>query len=159
MGTGLARSPQYPCQPRVAPQLKYLNEENAMDRYWLFVLLLFAAILTFACGSGSSTRQLRSITITSVLSGSQLQFTAAGTYSAPPTTVDPLPVNWSFGLLAPPPQSLQYTLTTQPFVFNCTSAGPFAGVTAVAPSDPNAPSSGTLPFAKMTVASASTTCP
>jgi hypothetical protein len=134
-------------------------EENAMYNYWLSVVLLFAAILTLACGSSPSSRQLRSITIHTVVNGSELQFTATGTYSAPPTTVTPLPVNWSFGLMAPPPNTLQYTLTTQPFIFNCLSAGPFAGVTAVAPSDPNAPATGTLPFAKMTVASASTTCP
>ncbi|MGO9084341.1 MAG: hypothetical protein ACLQBK_03875 [Candidatus Sulfotelmatobacter sp.] len=69
---------------------------------------------------------------------------ATGTFSAPPTTVTPLPVDWTVQLMAPPPPTYTYTLTTQPYVVNCTTVGPEYGpVVAFAPPDPNAPTSGT----------------
>jgi len=116
--------------------------------------------LTLACGSGSSNRQLQSITISSTVSGQQVQFTATGTFSGPPTKVSPLPVSdWGIGPFAPPPENVEYTLTTQPFVFDCTGSGPYLPVTTLAPSDPNAPTSGSLPFAKMVTATAPIPCP
>ncbi len=124
-----------------------------MNRFWAFILLLPVAFLTLACGS-SNNRQLQSITINAVANGSQIQFVATGTFSAAPTTVTPLPVSWSF---APPPP--QYTLTTQPFTFNCESAGPYASpVVAMAPADPNAPSNGSMSTTKMVTASGPITC-
>src|ERR1700693_670913 len=108
-----------------------------MKRLCAFVLLLSAASLTLACGS-SSNRQLQSITINSTVSGQQVQFTATGTFSAPPTTVNPLPVSdWGIGPFAPPPENVEYTLTTQPFVFDCSGPGPYLPVSTLAPSDPN----------------------
>jgi hypothetical protein len=71
-----------------------------MNRFWAFILLLSAACWTLACGSSSSNRQLQSITINGAVEGEQFEFVAAGTFSAPPTTVSPLPVSWSY---APPP--------------------------------------------------------
>jgi len=130
-----------------------------MNKYWALILLLPVTSLTLGCGSGSSNRQLQSITINSVVSGQQIQFVATGTFSAPPTTVTPLPVDWSIGLFAPPPGSLQYTLTTQPYLFDCSGSGPYLPLSAVAPSDPNAPTTGSRPFAKMVTASASIPCP
>jgi hypothetical protein len=134
-------------------------KEIAMNRFWAFIVLLCAASLTLACGSGSN-RQLQSITISSVVSSEQIQFTATGTFSAAPTTVSPLPVDWGLGLFAPPPPgNLQYALTTQPFVFDCLGLGPFVPVDAFAPSDPNAPTTGSWPFAKMVTASTTIPCP
>jgi hypothetical protein len=131
-----------------------------MNRLWAFLVLLSAACLTLACGSSSSTRQLQSITINSTVSGQQVQFTATGTFSAPPTTVSPLPVSdWGIGPFAPPPETVQYTLTTQPFVFDCSGPGPYLPVTALAPSDPNAPTTGSLPWAKVVTATAPIPCP
>jgi|HubBroStandDraft_6_1064221.scaffolds.fasta_scaffold488593_2 hypothetical protein len=132
-----------------------------MNRFWAFLVLLSAASLTMACGSSSSNRQLQSITISSTVSGQQVRFTATGTFSAPPTTVSPLPVSdWGIGPFAPPPENVQYTLTTQPFVFDCTGSGaPNLPVSTLAPSDPNAPTTGSLPFAKMVTATASIPCP
>ena len=132
-----------------------------MNRFWAFLVLLSAASLTMACGSSSSNRQLQSITISSTVSGQQVRFTATGTFSAPPTTVSPLPVSdWGIGPFAPPPENVQYTLTTQPFVFDCTRAGaPNLPVSTLAPSDPNAPTTGSLPFAKMVTATAPIPCP
>jgi hypothetical protein len=132
-----------------------------MKRFWAFILLLSAACLTLACGSStSSNRQLQSIAINSTVSGQQVQFTATGTFSAPPTTVSPLPVSdWGIGPFAPPPKDVQYTLTIQPFVFDCSGPGPYLPVSTLAPSDPNAPATGSLPWAKVVTATAPIPCP
>jgi len=123
-----------------------------MNRSWAFITLLSAACLTLACGSGNN-RQLQSITINAAVSGEQIEFVATGTFSAPPTTVSPLPVSWSY---APPPG--EYNLTTQPFVFNCAQPESPGPIVACAPTDPNAPSSGSLPLAKMTCNSGPIPC-
>ncbi len=132
-----------------------------MKRFSAFLALLSAASLTLACGSStSSSRQLQSITINSTVSGQQVQFTATGTFSAPPTTVNPLPVSdWGIGPFAPPPENVQYTLTAQPFVFDCSGPGPYLPVSTFAPSDPNAPATGSLPWAKIVTATAPIPCP
>jgi hypothetical protein len=131
-------------------------------------LLSLAALLTLACGSGNNStslgndpsgRQLQSITISQTANGQQVQFVATGTFSAPPKTVTPLPVMWGLQLYAPPPGNLDYTLTTQPYVFNCATMGSEAGpVSAIAPSNPSAPMSGSSPFSQMTLAYATVKC-
>lgn len=127
-----------------------------MKHLWAPSLLILPALLTMACGSGSS-RQLQSITITKTANGQQIQFVATGTFSAPPTTVMPLPVDWTLGLMAPPPSIYEYTLTTQPYLYDCANAGAYnLPVVAFAPSDPNAPSSGTT--TKVVVASGGLPC-
>ncbi len=118
------------------------------------IALMFVACFTVACGSSSSSmsgRQLQSISINATANGSQVQFVATGTFSAPPTTVTPLPVFWFADL---PPA--QYALTTQPFVVQCGYPPP---IYAVAPADPNAPSSGSLSGTKMIKASTGAACP
>lgn len=131
-----------------------------MNRVRVLTLsLLVAASLMLACGGGSG-RQLQSITISQTVNGDQVQFTASGAFSAPPTTVTPLAVSWGIGPFAPPPLgNLQYTLTTQPFVFDCRGSGPLLPVSVFAPSDPNVPMSGSLPFNKMVTALAPIQCP
>jgi hypothetical protein len=107
------------------------------------ILLLAMASLTLGCGA--SGRHLQSISLTQTVTnnGEQVQFVATGTFSAPPTTVSPLPVDWTNGLMAPPPPIYNYTLTTQPYLVNCTLTGPeIPQVVAFAPPDPNAPTSG-----------------
>jgi hypothetical protein len=133
-----------------------------MQRFWALSLLLLASIafLTLACGSG---RHLQSISISQTVNGQQVQLVATGTYSAPPTTVTPLPVNWSGGLLAPPPRgNLQYSLSNQPFVVACGSSIPSGQpfqFTALAPSNPNAPTAGSLPLHDLVTTLAAGTCP
>jgi len=110
---------------------------------FFLIPVLALAYLALSCGSG---RRLQSITITQtvIANGQEVQFVATGTFSAPPTTVTPLPVDWTLGLMAPPPRMYTYTLSTQPFVFNCTTVGPAVfPVVAFAPPDANAPISGT----------------
>jgi hypothetical protein len=120
--------------------------------------LLVLACLTLNCGS-SSGRQLKSITITQSASGQQILFAATGNFSSAPATVTPLAVSWGIGPFAPQPLgALQYTLTTKPFVFNCTGSGPYLPVSVLAPSDPNAPVSGSLPFKQMITATAPVDC-
>jgi hypothetical protein len=93
-----------------------------MQRRLAFLSLLLVAYVTLSCGSG---RRLQSITISQTTSGSQITFVATGTFSTAPTTVTPLPVKWGIGPFAPPPpRNLDYTLTTQPFVFDCTGSRP-----------------------------------
>ena len=125
-----------------------------MNRFSV-LLLLVATSLTLSCGS-STGRHLQSITLTqtTINNGQGDQFVATGTFSAPPTTVTPLPVDWTNGLMAPPPLTYTYTLTTQPYVVNCTTVGPDAlPVVAFAPPDPSAPTSGT---SKIVVTAAAT---
>jgi len=113
---------------------------------FLHLSILLLAMTWLFLGCGGSGRHLQSITLTqtSIDNGQEDQFVATGTFSGPPTTVTPLPVDWTNGLMAPPPPTYIYTLTTQPYVVNCTTTGPEAlTVVAFAPPDPNAPTSGT----------------
>jgi hypothetical protein len=127
-----------------------------MNRLCAFILLPLVTSLTLSCGSG---RQLQSITITQTSNGQQIEFLATGHFSSPPVTVPSIPVEWSIQLMAPPPP--QYTLTAQPFGFNCgvaelTSPGPIP-IVAYAPSNANAPLSGS--WSGMVQASTLVTCP
>jgi hypothetical protein len=126
-----------------------------MNKFWALFLLLSAASLTLSCGTASPSRQLQSITISQNANGGQIEFVATGTFSAPPVTVSPLPVFWSY---APPPG--QYDLTAQPFTFQCDFVGVYSSpLIAWAPPDPSAPSSGSLSPTAMINASAQITCP
>jgi hypothetical protein len=129
-----------------------------MKKLCALTLLLLVISLTLACGSGSN-RQLQSITITQTANGQQFEFVATGHFSSSPVTITSIPVEWSIQLMAPPPP--QYTLTAQPFAFDCgvaeaTSAGPIA-IVAYAPSNANAPVSGS--WSGMVQASTAITCP
>ncbi len=113
-------------------------------------------VLAFACFALScgSSRRLQSITISQTTSGTQSTFVATGIFSAPPTTVTPLPVSWYVG-----PVGAQYTLTTQPFsVNNACLDPPVALLFAIAPADPNALSSGSVSGTKMIQATGPGVC-
>jgi hypothetical protein len=127
-----------------------------MNRLSAFILLLLVNFLTLSCGSGrDSNRQLESITITQTANGQQIEFVATGHFSSPPVTVTSIPAEWSDQLMAPPPP--QYTLTPQPFLFECAdSSGPTA-IVAYAPSNANAPLSGS--WSGMVQASTVINCP
>src|SRR5580692_4726494 len=82
-----------------------VRKGDAMNRFSV-LLLLVALAVTVSCGNAGAGmagtgRQLQSITITQTTNGQQIQFLATGTFSAPPTTVSPLPVAWTLGLMAP----------------------------------------------------------
>jgi hypothetical protein len=127
--------------------------EIAMSKFCTLTLLLAATSLTLSCGSASNrSRQLQSIQIKAVQDGQQVQLIAVGTFSAAPTTVNPLPVFWSS---APPPA--QYTLTTQPFLVNCQDPPP-GPILAWAPANPNDPSVGPISATPMVKSSVPTTC-
>jgi hypothetical protein len=130
-----------------------------MHKAEAFLLLLVVAPLPLSCGSGSG-RQLQSITVTQTATGQQIEFVATGHFSAAPTTVTPCQSPGLWGLSRRhPPGNLDYQLTVEPFLFDCTDSGPSLPVIAFAPSDPNVPSSGSFPFKKMITASAAVTCP
>ena len=131
-----------------------------MKRLCALILLPLATSLTLSCGSGSdSNRRLQSITLAQTANGQQFEFVATGHFSSPPVTVTSIPVEWSVQLMAPPPPL--YTLTAQPFAFDCgvaelTSAGPIP-IVAYAPSNANAPLTGS--WSGMVQASTVITCP
>jgi len=130
-----------------------------MNRYSVLILLLLVTLLILACGN--SNRQLQSINIKATTNVGQVQFTASGTFSVPPTTVAPLPVDWANGFLAPPVESVDYTLTTQPYVLSCLGVPPGTEVqvTAFAPQNPSAPVSGSSPWAKLVMSHLAIACP
>jgi hypothetical protein len=67
-------------------------------QFFLFLLVL-AAVITLACGS-SAGHTLQSLTISPAVANAQdypggmVQFTASGTYTAPPSPVTPLAATW-----------------------------------------------------------------
>ena len=65
-----------------------------------------AALAMISCG-GSSNRMLESISVSPQVGNGQVQFVATGTFSAPPTKVTPLSVNWSV-----PPLAISVVLPT-----------------------------------------------
>ena len=120
-----------------------------MKNFWVLALVALAACVSLSCGS--SGRRLQSITISASNVGNQIQLVATGNFSAAPLTVTPLPVNWS---LAPPPPN--YSLSSEPFSIQC-SVGGYAGpFVAMAPENPNAPTTGSISGTKMV--SQSTSC-
>lgn len=128
----------------------------------LILCLLLAASVMLACGTsmlGGAGRQLQSITVTATPNGNQIQFVATGTYSAAPTTVSPLPVDWANGFLAPPAQTLSYNLSAQPYAFACAASGTEIQVTALAPRNPGAPGSGSTAWSNLVFGHSAATCP
>lgn len=127
---------------------------------WFSALLFLIIACDLSCGSGSG-RQLESISLSETVSANsqQLTFVATGTFSEPPTSVTPLPVDWTTQLMAPPPREYTYTLTTQPFVVNCTPPvlGNAPVVVAFAPKNANPAISGTTKA--VVVAGALSVCP
>ena len=93
-----------------------------MRSLWCFSLLIPCLCLCLSCGS--SSRQLQAISISQTVVGTRIQFIATGKFSSMPTTVHPLPVDWTTGLMAPPPPQYTYTLTTTPYVIDCSNAMP-----------------------------------
>jgi hypothetical protein len=111
------------------------------SRSCLSSLLAFLIVLgSLSCGGNN--RQLQSIVIVGQ-GGSSTEsiINASGTFTSPPTTQTHLPVSWYLlgPGLDPPPAG--YQLTNQSFVLPC---GGYTAI-AVAPTAPNAASSGPIP--------------
>jgi hypothetical protein len=115
----------------------------AMNSLFRFSVPLLLAGTVGALGCGQSSRELQSIMITRPGgSGTESILNASGTFSRSPTNVSPLPVSWyAVGPGLPQPSPV-YSLTSQSFVLGCG-----AGIVAVAlaPTAPNAPTSGPVP--------------
>jgi hypothetical protein len=105
----------------------------------ILVTFSLSLFLSTTLGCGSSNRRLQSIAASNSGGVIQLQFTATGTFSGSPATIEPLPVSWYLVRTIPSP--VAYTLTSQPFQTTCENAD----LIAVAPADPKAPASGTIP--------------
>lgn len=106
------------------------------------VALAFCSILS---GCGANTAMLQSITISPASQSSAAQFVATGTFSDG-TKVSPLPVSWFIIVVPDIDPAPGYHLTTSPFSQQCVQGenGSFL-VTAFAPQNPKAPSSGSMP--------------
>jgi hypothetical protein len=122
------------------PPRHWIMAMNSLFRVCI-PLLLVSTVGVLGCGQ--SSRELQSITITSPGdSGTESILKASGTFSLSPTNVSPLPVSWyAVGPGLPQPSAV-YSLTSQRFVLGCG-----AGIVAVAlaPTAPNAPTSGSVP--------------
>ncbi|HTS34904.1 MAG TPA: hypothetical protein VMH04_04470 [Candidatus Solibacter sp.] len=110
----------------------------------LSATILLVVLWVAACGTG--TRQLQSITISSG-GNINMQYTATGNFNKDPRTVSPLPVSWYVVSSNVSPSVVEpiynYVLTTEPYSLNPCSLTDT--VIALAPTDPNAPSSGAIP--------------
>jgi hypothetical protein len=106
-------------------------------------LCLFSALALSNCGGGTPT--LKSIEINQQFAISVPEFTASATYSNG-KQVTPAAVSW---ILWPPGSFVvgepRYQLTSSPFLPQCTAPGSAWTVAAIAPVDPHAPNSGSIP--------------
>jgi hypothetical protein len=114
-----------------------------MNSLFRFSIPLLLAGTVGALGCGQSSRELQSIMITSPGgSGTESILKASGTFSRSPTNMSPLPVSWyAIGPGLTPPDPV-YSLTSQSFVLGC---GTGIVAVALAPTAPNAPTSGSVP--------------
>ena|SRR5215469_6182844 len=110
--------------------------------------LLFGTVLVLifliSCGGGS-TPILQSISISPPSPSGSAQFVATGTFSNG-KKVTPLPVSWFIVEVPAIDPAPAYNLTASPYAQSCASGmnGSFL-VTAFAPQNPNAPTSGSMP--------------
>jgi hypothetical protein len=110
----------------------------------VLAIVALAVLSLLSCGGGSS-RMLQSISVSPQIANGQVQYVATGTFSAPPTTVTPLPVNWCVktSLVATagvcgPPGNTNPGITSQGLA-SCGTSPLSANVTAMAPADPKLP--------------------
>lgn len=108
----------------------------------LFILVVSLTLIS--CGT-SSNRVLESISVSPQTGSGQVQYVATGTFSAPPLTITPLPVNWCVKLaplaspgICGPPGNSDPGITSQGLA-TCGTSTLGATVTALAPSDPKLP--------------------
>jgi hypothetical protein len=113
----------------------------------------FVIAALYLTGANSDKRRLESIKVTpDSAKGAQAAYIASGEFNAPPLKVEPLHVSWYLagpGIDPPPPY---YSLTAgsfKPDRCNEIAANPVVfdyTVIALAPADPKAPKSGTVPW-------------
>ncbi len=115
-------------------------------RVGCFATLLSLLATTLGCGMGPN-RTLVSISVSPTVATVQhpnlpVQFVATGTFSAPPTTVTPLPVLWKGNWTAVPTfcvGSACAGINPTTGLALCGGVPPVATITASAPSDPTLP--------------------
>ena len=115
-------------------------------RFGLCALAATALCTLTSCGGGPP-RVLESITVDSVTSLSGTSYTATGHYSAAPMTVGGIQVAWfQTGTVVDPVSNWDYSMTRAGFKGQCPGGPAQFYVVAYAPSNPNAPASGSMPF-------------
>lgn len=104
----------------------------------------FVCGLAFCCGcAGPFNRTLTGITVSPAAvqdngSVAGVQFVATGTFSAPPTMLAPLAVNWSFSGFTTIPVPTEVTIDNSGLA-HCVGFKGTVVVIAVHPTDPNTP--------------------
>jgi hypothetical protein len=120
----------------------------------LFVLFILTAVAISGCGgSGSSNRQLQSLTVSpssTTAQNGQAQFTAGGQFSTAPMSVNPASVGWfQMGpVFDPPGSTIGLTVSSQPFTAQCFgfTSGTVITVAAIAPMDASMPPDESIPL-------------
>lgn len=107
-------------------------------------IALSFSVLAFVLTSCGSSNSLQSISISQTATTAALEFGATGTFTDG-RVISALPVSWV--ILGPgvDPPGTGYTLSGAPFFPICVMSGASYTVVAIAPADPNAPGSGSVP--------------
>lgn len=111
------------------------------------ILVGFSTALTTAGCARGTPRVLESISVapkTVTAQNAQATFTATGHYNTDPTTVPSLPVSWVVMGPAGDPPGPGYALSATPLTAQCRARATYT-VVAYAPTNPDAPSSGSMP--------------
>ncbi len=138
-----------------ASSLEYLGplllfgNGGKMGKFTLVLTAAAVCVMFFSCGSSNSTSQLSSTTLQSITISQQPsidfpQLIATGTYGNG-KQVTPLAVSWvNTGLPVMTTAQPPYSLTSSPFLPQCINTT--VGIAAIAPANPKAPSSGSVPL-------------
>ena len=111
-----------------------------MKRLCNLLFVVFILAVGAVSGCGGSNRQLQSLTVSPASTNAQAgqaQFTATGQFSSMPTSVSPASVSWweSPPIIDPPSNMFPLTLTSQPFMAQCSGFSGTITITAIAPMD------------------------
>jgi hypothetical protein len=121
-----------------------MRMRNARPALSLTILLLAS------CGGGPRTGMLESITVVPGTGAPGVSFTATGHYSTAPATENNITVAWfqSGPVINPYAPDWSYSMSSGPFQGTCySSAQPYTSyVVAYAPTNPDAPANGKMPF-------------
>jgi hypothetical protein len=119
------------------------RRRRSMEKCTVPIAASILLVLLFMLGCAGSGRHLQSISVNAT-GMTQIQLTATGTFTVSPTSVAPLPVAWYVPVTIDPPGGpIAYTLSSEPYSTPCVNGMP--GIVAIAPRNPNAPATGTIP--------------
>ena len=111
-----------------------------MKRLCNLLFVVFILAVGALTGCGGSNRQLQSLSVSPASTNAQAgqaQFTAAGQFSSMPMSVSPTAVSWwqNPPAIDPPSNMFSLTLTSEPFMAQCSGFSGTITITAIAPMD------------------------